>query len=114
MFLLFSFFFYWVVFKYRGANHIYTDFLSLLKILRFSAKEVLNLKILCKYYVVVAWKFWKNSKTEYPRKIWKNSLLDFLVANPKCKKMKLSTLASINCQHRKDGTGLKLLTDSIR
>lgn len=106
------FFFYWVVFKDREAYHIYTDFLSVLKILRFGAKEVLNLKILCKY--VLARKFRKNSKTLYPRKIWENSFLDFLVANPKCKKMKLTSLASINCQHRKDGTGLKPLTDSIR
>lgn len=52
MFLLFSFSFYWVVFKDREANHIYTDFLSVLKILRFGAKEVLNLKILCKYILV--------------------------------------------------------------
>lgn len=113
LFVFLLFFFYWVAFKDREANHIYTDFLSVLKILRFGAKEVVNLKILCKY-VLVARKFRKNSKTQYPRKIWENSFLDFLVANPKCKKMKLSSLASINCQHRKDGTGLKPFTDSIR
>lgn len=68
LFVFLLFFFYWVVFKDREANHIYTDFLSVLKILRFGAKEVLNLKILCKY-VLVARKFRKNSKTQYPRKI---------------------------------------------
>lgn len=71
-----------MVFKDREANYIYTDFLIVLKILRFGAKEVLNLKISCKY-VLVARKFRKNSKTQYH---YSQSQLDFLVANPKCKK----------------------------